>query len=293
MMKNSYKIVLLALLSLAATACIKDGFDSDNCPGEFVITVDYPDGTEPGTNVNTVITYPDGTQKPVEIGKDNPLDLDEGSYTVTSTTGTTGNAIVEGSKVTVETNPDGTAKDPDDFFGGSTEITVGPNADDGDKSYKIPVIQQTRPLIIKVKFVGNNVSLVEAVSGTVDGIALSRDLSNGFPPADGKPRHSVYQSGSIAYSFSKTGTGQEFLSETHRLLGIDGDAEQHLKLSILFSGQASKEYDFNIARAMDEFHITEVTKPWTIEITIYLGADFSATIEDWKAGPDIWMDAQH
>lgn len=293
-MKDNYKIVLLALLALSITACIKNGYDSKNCPGEFIIIPDFPDGAEPNSDdVKTVITFPDGSSKPGNIGKDNPLDLDEGNYTVTTTTGNTDNVIVDEDKVTITTKPDGTPNDPGDFSGGYAEITVTQDPDDNDKSYKVPVNQQTRPLIIKVKFVGSNASLVEAISGTVDGIAFSRDLNNGFAPTDGLPRHSVYQSGSVAYSFSKNDNEPNFLSETHLLLGIDGDAEQHLTLDILFNDQAHKEYDFNIARAMDEFHITEVTKPWTIEITIYLGADFSATIEDWKAGPDIWMEAEH
>lgn len=294
-MKNKYRTALFALLALSMTACIKDGYDYDNCPGEFTIIPVYPEGgtTEPD-NTHTTITTPGGETKPIDTGKDKPIDLDEGKSTITTTGGDTENVTTDKNTVTVETNPDGTPKEPGDFSGGYIDVTVDGNTENENIPIQVPVNRQTRPLIIKVRFTGNNVSLVETVSGAVSGIAFSRDLNHGFQPTDREPRHPALQSGSIGYSFGKIAAGgQEFLSESHRLLGIDGDAEQHLTLDILFGGLIHKEYDFDITRAMDEFHITEVTKPWEIEITIHLGADFSATIEDWKAGPDIWMDAEH
>lgn len=295
-MKNSHKAILLVLLAISATACIKNGFDSDNCPGEFTFIPVYPEGiaTTPG-DMNTIITGPDGSRKPVNIGENNPVELEEGKNTITTTQGSTDNTIIDSNRITIKLTPDGTPQEPGDFSGGYVDVLVDPNTDSEDTQFQVPVNKQTRPLVIKVKFVGNNVLLIEKISGEVSGIAFSRDLNNGFPPVDGKPRHPAYTSGNIAYSFSKTegGSGKEFLSEAHRLLGIDGNAEQHLTLDILFKDQVHKKYDFDITRTMDEFHIIEVTKPWMIEITIYLGADFSATIEDWKAGPDIWLDAEH
>lgn len=296
-MRNNYRIALFALLALCLTACIKEGYDSDNCPGEFVIIPAYPDGEAGGgEGTQTIITKPDGSKEQVEIGSDHPLDLEEGTHTVTSTQGKTDNLTVDGSIVTIETDEEGNPKEPGDFAGGYVDITVGPNGESGSTSYEVPVNRQTRPLIIKVKLVGNNVPMVKGMAGTVSGIAFSRNLNHGFLPTDGQPRHPALTSGTVPYSFEKSETttgGQDFLSETRRLLGIDGDAEQQLTLDILFGNNTYMRYEFDITRAMDEFHITDVSKPWTIEITIRLGADFSATIEDWKAGPDIWMDAEH
>lgn len=296
-MRNNYRIALFALLALCLTACIKEGYDSDNCPGEFIIIPAYPEGeVAEGKGTQTIITKPDGSKETIEIGSDHPLDLGEGTHTITTTQGKTENVTVDKNTVSIETDEEGVPEEPGDFSGGYVDITVGPNGESGSTSYEVPINRQTRPLIIKVKFVGNNVPMVKVMAGTVSGIAFSRDLNHGFSPTDGKPRHPALTSGTVPYSFGKaenTAGGQDFLSETRRLLGIDGDAEQLLTLDILFVSNMYMRYEFDITRAMDEFHITDVSKPWTVEITIRLGADFSATIEDWKAGPDIWMDAEH
>lgn len=296
-MKKNYRIALFALLALCLTACIKDGYDSDNCPGEFVIIPAYPEGeVAEGKTTHTIITKPDGSQETIEIGSDRPLDLDEGTHTITTTQGETENLVVDRNTVTIETDAEGMPKEPGDFSGGYVDITVGPNGESENTSFEVPINRQTRPLIIKVKLVGNNVQPVIAMAGAVSGIAFSRNLNHGFPPTDGQPRHPALTSGTVPYKFEKAGSatgGQDFLSETRSLLGIDGDAQQILLLDILFESNRLMNYEFDITRAMDEFHITDVTKPWTVEVTIRLGADFSATIEDWKAGPDIWMDAEH
>ncbi len=306
-MKHIHKLTLFVLLALSMTACIKEGYDSENCPGELKIIPFEPNPDGSGTGMGdelkhpeTTLILPDGSTVTIQAGSDQSLDLEEGTYTVVSTQGDDmGNLTLTGTEVSVAVNPDGTLADVGELVGGYTDIQVGGQTENENTVFKIPTHFQTRELIVKVKFTGRNVQMLEGVDGTVDGIAASRDLNNGFPPVDGEPRHPVTRSGKVAYSFDRTApetratAEQDFRSETRRLLGIDGDAEQQLTLNAAFGGEVLKEYRFNIARDMDNFHILDVTRPWVIEVTLHLGADFSATIEDWKSGPESWMDAEH
>lgn len=297
MIRNISKLACLSLLLLLAS-CIKEGYDRDNCPGEYTITPLTPDELSEGavemTGAKvTLVNSATGEKQDVTVGSDTPIDLEDGTYTVVAVKGTENeNVTVDGKTVSVTTKPDGTANDiPEDLAGGYTDITVSDSpTDQGNINFNVPTHVQSRPLTVKLTFEGENTALIESIGGMVDGIALSRDLNNGFVPTDGQPRHPATTAGSINYSFTKDAEGNLY-TDSHRLLGIDGDDTQTLTLTVNYAGGVQKTYTFDVTQKMDGFHTTDVLNPWVIEITLRLGADFTATIEDWASGPESWMDA--
>lgn len=294
-MKPIYKLIFLALPLLFAS-CIKDGFDKENCPGDFIIVPVVPD--ESG-DVDFKESYgkvidANGNEIDIETGSDKTVDLEDGTYTVVVVNGAKEDQVtIKGTTVTVVTNPDGTAGEPGKLIGGHTNITVGGNNGGGQETPKIevPVEHQTRPLILKINFEGENLALLQSLKGIVDGIALSRDLNHGFKPLDGQDRHPASASGSISYAFSPNEEAENSYQSMRTLLGIDGSGQQTLTLTVGYKGDIQQTYTFDITRQLDGFHTEDVTNPWVIEIMLRLGTDFQATIEDWKAGPESWMDA--
>ncbi len=296
MIKNRHILTYIAMLFLFMS-CIKSGFDEEGCPGQYTITPVTPEELGAGEHVelkncHTVVFYPDGIARAVETGSDKPLDLYKGAYTAIPVKGEDSNVTIDGTTVSVVTNPDGTAGDPCDFVGGYTDINVPESfAAPGIVNFDVPTKIQTRLLVLRVKFVGTNVAFIESVTGLVSGIAFSRDLNNAFTNNGTQFRYPALQNGSVTYDLDLD--QEDYYTGSRRLLGIDGDASQMLTFTINYTGDVQKTYTYDITGDMDGFHSREVTLPWVIEIVIHLGADFHADIEDWKAGPEVWIDAQH
>lgn len=295
-MKNSYKLICLALPFLL-TSCIKEGFDKENCPGEFILIPTTPgESGDKAELKGTVTKFIDATGKEheVEAGSGKPIDLEDGDYTVvTVKDAEDGQVNVDGTTISVVTQPDGTAGEPGSPIGGHTHITVGKDGNNGEDGTRIeiPTNYQSRPLILKVHFEGENTSLIRSIAGVVDGIALSRDLNHGFTPTDGQDRHPAITTGSVNYSFDADQEAAGSYQGIRTLLGISGDESQTFTMTVTYEGDVQKIYTFDITHRLDGFHTQDVTSPWVIEITLRLGADFIATIEDWKAGPESWMEA--
>lgn len=286
-MRNYLGLIGIAF-AITMSSCIKEGYDDENCRDEYNITVTWPVGT-PGDDEKTTITIinPDGTK--TTIHPNDPTELEEGKHQISGVSGNDDDKVeVDGSTVTVKPKEDGTAGDPGDFMGGSTDIEI---TQDSKPNIEVPMIQQSRPLVIKVKLEGYGVDAIDQITGMVSGIALSRHINDGFVPVDGKPRHPALQSGNVSYDSMPKGE-DGFYTGNQRLLGIDGDASQQLGLTVELTDGTILNFPFDITTDMDGFHVTDVTQPWVIEIVLHLGADFHATIEDWKVGPEEWMEAQ-
>lgn len=296
-MKHIYRLIYI-MLPLLLTSCIKEGFDKENCPGEYIILPLTPDSnSDQKTELEgdtTVIIDSEGNEHPVDAGSDKPIDLEDGTYTVVTVKDSdNGSTTVNGTTINVNTHPDdGTAVDAGTPIGGYTEITADiDNGGQGSTVFEVPTKNQSRPLTVILNFEGGNAAFIQSIAGIVDGIALSRDLNNGFAPTDGQDRHPALTAGSISYAFAGQEDAENSYSATRILLGIDGDGNQTLTFTVTYKGGTEKTYTFDITRKMDGFHTVDVNEPWVIEITLQLGADFEATIEDWKAGPESWMDA--
>lgn len=297
-MKHIYKLMYLAL-PLMLTSCIKDGFDKENCPGGIVIIPTIPGeggDKEELKGTHTTIIDANGKEHIIEVGSGNSIDLDDGTYTIVSVKDLNDdNVNIKGTTISVTTNPDGTAGDPGTPIGGYTGITIGGNESGGGQDevkIEVPIKAQSRPLILKVHFEGENTALIHSLTGAVDGIALSRDLNCGFIPVDGQDHHPAIATGSVNYGFNFDEETADSYQGARTLLGICGASTQHFNMAVNYEGDIQQPYTFDITPKMEGFHTIEVSSPWVVEITLRLGADFQATIEDWKSGPESWMDAQ-
>ena len=279
-MKRYYKLLIITC-ALFMTACIKEGYDSENCPDDHKVTVVWPSAPTDGNVKDVVITVinPDGSVETITAGSNTILE-DGKNLLIGSSAGEKDEVTIVGEKVTVNTNPDGTCCEPGGFKGGSLEIEIGPNMEN-ITDIEVPVTWQTRPLEVHVKFVGYAAQAISDVNGTVEGIAISRLLNNGFPPLDGTKRPTAIKEGSMNYHLEQSGAN-DFFQCSKRLLGIQGTTKQNLSLQVTFSDGTVADYPFDITTDMDNFHTENVEDPWIIEITLRIGADFSATIEDWR-----------
>ncbi len=286
------------VLILLFTSCIKGDYNTDNCPGQYTITPISPKELNSGKNIElkdalTTLIDPSKSLRIVEVGSDRPLDLMKGLYTAIPVKGTNEKVKVEGKTVSVTVGTDGGADDPSDFVGGYLDIDVPKTVPDwGIVNYDVPTMIQTRLLVLRVKLEGLNAQLVESLNGVINGIAISRDLDNAFLDNGTTNRFPALKSGYVNYTLGLSGT-DGYYTGSRRLLGLDGVASQILTLNITYKGNVQKVYTFNITNDLNGFHTKDVVQPWIIQMKLRLGADFQANIEDWIAGPEVWIDAQH
>lgn len=297
MIENIFKTACIVLI-LLLPSCIKEDYNTDNCPGQYTITPISPKELNSSRSVElknslTTLIDPSKDARIVEVGSNRPLNLMKGSYTAIPVKGMDEKVIIEGRSVSVTAEATGGVNDPSDFVGGYLDIEVPKTVPDwGIVNYDVPTMIQTRLLVLKVKFEGLNAQLVESVTGIVNGITISRDLNNAFLENGSINRFPALKSGYINYALSLSAKDGYYTGD-RRLLGLDGSASQVLTLNITYKGSVEKAYTFDITNDLNGFHTKDIVQPWVIQMKIRLGADFQANIEDWIAGPEVWIDAQH
>ena len=297
MIENIFKIACI-VLTLLLSSCIKEDYNTNNCPGQYTITPISPKELNSGRSVElknslTTLIDPSKDSRIVEVGSNRPLDLMKGLYTAIPVKGTDKNVEIEGKTVSVTAESTGEANNPSDFVGGYLDIDVPKTVPDwGIVNYDVPTMIQTRLLVLRVKREGLNAQLVESLNGVINGIAISRDLDNAFLDNGTTNRFPALKSGYVNYTLGLSGT-DGYYTGSRRLLGLVGVASQILTLNITYKGNVQKVYTFNITNDLNGFHTKDVVQPWIIQMKLRLGADFQANIEDWIAGPEVWIDAQH
>lgn len=295
-MKNICKIASVSLLLLLAS-CIKSDYDTENCPGLYTITPIVPvelqqKKNEFLPNTNTSVMYPGGEWRKTEVGPDNILELTKGQYRAFSLKGENEQVGLHFGTVVSVSSTDGAAGDPGDFVGGYIDFNVDGGLEDwGIINYDVPTYIQTRILTLKVKIEGQNADLVESVTATVDGITLSRELHNAFIENGERDRYPALSTGYAAYALDEVDK-DGFYTDSYRLLGLDGNADQNLVLTIHYKDGFKRDFNYEIDDDLAGFHTKEVTTPWIIRIVLRTGADFTADIEDWQAGPEEWIDVK-
>lgn len=296
MIKNSGKIAGITLLLLFAS-CIKSDYDSENCPGLYTITPIVPvelqqKNNEFLENTNTSVMYPGGDWRKTEVGPENILELTKGQYRAVSLKGESEQVGLQGGVFVSVSSADGAAGEPGDFVGGYIDFGVeGGLVDWGIINHDLQTYIQTRLLTLKVKIEGDNSALVEKVTATVDGITLSRELHNAFIENGERDHYPVLSSGYAAYALDEV-DDDGFYTDSRRLLGLDANAGQELVLTIHYNDGVQRDFVYDITTDLDGFHTRDVVTPWVIRIVLRAGADFTAEIEDWIAGPEEWIDAK-
>lgn len=296
MIKNSGKIAGITLLLLFAS-CIKSDYDTENCPGLYTITPIVPvelqqKNNEFLENTNTSVMYPGGDWRKTEVGPENILELTKGQYRAVSLKGESEQVGLQGGVFVSVSSADGAAGEPGDFVGGYIDFGVeGGLVDWGIINHDLQTYIQTRLLTLKVKIEGDNSALVEKVTATVDGITLSRELHNAFIENGERDHYPVLSSGYAAYALDEV-DDDGFYTDSRRLLGLDANAGQELVLTIHYNDGVQRDFVYDITTDLDGFHTRDVVTPWVIRIVLRAGADFTAEIEDWIAGPEEWIDAK-
>lgn len=166
----------------------------------------------------------------------------------------------------------------------------------------VPMYRQVRPLVIGFKLKGLGIPFIESVDGVLSGVALKRDMTNGFPPVDGQLRPAAIENGTAAYTFTKRDQlGEVWLFGSHNLIGIDGNASQELALRIMVNdtgvsavSRAISEIDMTVdlTDQLDGYHTQTTNDAWYIVLNVNVGADFTITIEDWQSGPELTIPAK-
>lgn len=291
-MKRYISIVLVIISSLLIiTSCIRDDIDLSNCFYHIRIEPKWIDSEPVRANDSTHLEILfDNNNSRLDLntgysGRD--VDLLPNVYDIIGYE-SAANVSVYNNIVTVSTNSDGTAMDPGPFTAGEVSAEVIPIEE--DQLIIVPMRRQTRQVIVRVKITGDGLSLISSMTGSLSGIAISREVNDCFPPADGKARPSVIESGTINYSFQED--SQQWFVGTRTLIGIDGNSQQNLNLQIHFINGETIDLVQDVTGGMTGFHTQDVHQPWYITLEINLGFDLQATITGWYGGPNSWLIAE-
>ncbi len=157
----------------------------------------------------------------------------------------------------------------------------------------LPMREQVRELVIMVEFTGNIAPQVTGIGGELHGTALSRDVSDAFPPQSGRQRPYATTRTDAIYDFGReVRSGKVWFTGENNLLGIDGDSDQVLDLSVTFSDGETVVYPVDVTGLMTGFHTVDVLDPWYIVLRLNISMDMLFTIEDWYGGAELYLDAQ-
>lgn len=288
MIKQICKLTCIAL-PLLLTSCIKADYDTENCWGQYTITPITPEELGQGNhvelkNTNTTLIFPDGNARQTEVGSDKVLQLYKGRHTAIPVKGTDDKVKINGKEVRVQTDANSIISDVPDFVGGYRDLDIPTTTKDWSiTNYDVPTFVQSRQLILKVKFEGNNVPFINSFSGIISGITVSRDLNKAFAN-NATSDHPALESGLVKYALTDLDS-EGYQTDTHRLLGVAGNGSQTLALTVNYNGGLQKAFTFDVTKSLDGFHTKDVMTPWVIKILIHLGADFQAEIVDWQEGP--------
>lgn len=281
---------LLLILSLYMVSCIKDSFDPEKCLQKLRIEFQWINSSP----------LDDSELIPLEIRATSgdlirlisptqgiDTELLPGIYNIVESESAS-NIIINGTTVSVSTQPDGLINEPGAFSGGAISLQVYSNR--VFQVLTVPMRQQRRQLIVQLKVTGAGAQSIRTVDGTLDGIAISRDINNGFSPADGQQKPPAITNGTVKYTF-QDGGNQNF-SGGYYLLGVDGTTQQNLNLTVNTSLGIVKDFSLDVTNNLAEFHTKEVEKPWYIVLELNLDASLEFTITDWKTGTESNLVAQ-
>lgn len=287
-MKSLPKILLSLCAVAGISACVKQSPDLDDCETGVRLLFDWVSSAvrNDTDSLNVRITGSAGNYSMNAAPGGRDIEILPGSYRFTAWE-TASNVTVDGTTVTVSSTG-GAADEPQEFTAGT--ITDDISNQDGYQTVTVPMYQQTRDLIIRLRFTGDGVSLIRNASGSVDGIALSREMIYGFPPVDGRLRPVAITDGSVGYEFLQADDGWYMGRRT--LLGIDGDSDQTLSLTIGFDEGYTTDGSVEITADLNPFHTQDIGEPWVISLSVEVGATFEMVIVDWYSGSESWLEAE-
>lgn len=287
---NKYVYITLLLISFLGVSCLKSDSDDLTCTSKVSLFYDWSHGKSIQPTDSVMIVAADGTI--IKMKTDNVgfnLDLPSGVYTVMAYEPVP-NVKITNNAITIGVDANGYAIEPTTpFSAGITTVNINGNA----SKQTLAMYYQTRELIVKVNFTGLGISALNSIEGVMSGIALSRKITDGFPPLDGSSTYPALVSGSVKYGFTATGVGlptTKQFSGSDILLGLDGASSQILNLTLHFSG-GDRQVTFDATQALSNFNTENVSEPFVIVINISISESFYADIINWLSGSLSEMDA--
>lgn len=286
---NRYSGFALFLSMFITVGCsdFDEGCDESN---SLKLAYDWSSSRSLKSNDNLIITSEDGNKTTIvtdNVGTD--ISFPEGVY-IFFAYESTPTVALDSDNFSVKVDESGNIIELEPFSAGWLIYTV---QDGGNRNIILPMFNQTRELIVRVNFTGVGLANLTSIDGYIDNVTASRKVTEGFPPADGKPHHAATTVAKANYNFTLSDIGSTKVKQfigSKRLLGIDGATLQTLNLVMHYTGGKLDE-KLDVTSALELFHIDKVNEPFVIELTINIDEDFSANIEYWRSGSISIVDA--
>lgn len=292
--------MFFALLGMFSS-CVRDGESTDACNNNVRLTFEWID-TEPldhegEIKVDVAPQTSDNfsiTARPAGCAVDLSWDMHDFMATEDAD-----NIHRDGRLLTVAENADGLAKEAGFFNGGTAAVELL-----GFQDYEIviPMRKQARQVMFMIDFADGFAETITEMSGKLSGIAISRDVDEGFPPVDGQRRHGAVKNGAIGYHFTSQPTliGDPVFVGGRWLLGLDGDTPQELTLDIRCEdGQEvscvvdiTHMFSYTEGGQLKDYYLTDTHDPWVIRMTLDMCVAWLPVVIDWKAGGESWYVAE-
>ena len=278
---------MAAVLTLAATSCVKDELHDTPHPdyGKITVTADWSDRGE-GVDIPAEWTVTMGDYTGTETGATHSPDylFSPGNYTLAAYNTPEG-ITVSGTTATVAAADGGCiVNTPGWLFTSVQEVAI-----EADTDYELTAVmhQQVRKLTLMIEPTGDAAERIESIEGTLSGAAGTLDFATG---TYGTPSE-------VELHFTKITDGDDAgkWMATVRLLGIAGNL-QRLTATLTYTdgNPQPTALESDLTEALDGFNDGK-TSPLTLGGTIAETpgeAGFTGEITDWETVDGGGVDAE-
>lgn len=284
---------------LPVVSCIRSDYDPGRCQRHIRIVPRWENTTPRSGVAHLDITAENGAERDtVSTSTGIDVDMQPVNYHIVGWEPSP-NITVDDRTITVASTTEGAAAEPEIFAGGITDTDVReiPFSRNEVEIIEVPMRQQARELIITVTVRGDADREITAMGGTLSGIALSRDITNGFPPLGDDVTPPALSSGTMQFEFGEdpeyTGSGRKFKS-SKMLIGMNGNSTQTLYLTVSYGYNPPRreQYVLGVSHGLVGFHRDQVAVPWLLPLELNLEDQAVFDIIDWEVGPVTEIDAQ-
>lgn len=294
-MSNYLRVILLFPITFCLTGCfLYDDPDLSECPTDVRIELQWKDCGPIDENENVVVkVYSGGGMVLDTISNIYGIHvaLAPAEYEVVGWEPYR-NVTIEGHTISLSAERYDRTLPVNIFSAGMGTGTIVPSVE--HQVIYLPMRRQVRELIVIVEFTGNLAPGVASMKGDLGGVALSREIENGFPPESGRQRPYAISRTDAIYDFTRgiRDNGRIGFTASDNLIGIDGDSDQILNLQVGFSDGGTASYPIDITGLMTGFHTVDVCDPWYVILQVNMSLDMLITIEDWYGGTESYLVAE-
>lgn len=293
--------LIISILLLIILGC-NDKYICHNCSSYNLnlVGVDWSKTEKPDSNCSEIIVITGTDGQKITIGEDGGVDefdieLEDGEYHV-FLGDDVDNIDYDDNSVEVETDEDGFVHEPEPFSAGETTVVIKNNRI--TSTGKVVMVRETRELIVKIRIVSGmkHFSGITGFNCLFDGVTVSRDISQGFPPykeLDRPLKETVHGKLQMAFTredlLNEKGEPSAYLAR-HRLLGIDSKCEKimnfYYREDNLSETTETVFHTLDVTNIIDDFHTHEdVSEPYVLILDLAEDAvTGNIVIMDWMIG---------